>query len=212
MAARKRAKGAGRKSKGPYHGNSEMLGVRIRPEVRGDLDRIAKEHGFSLSQEVQRALDHWIKWRRGPCGPALVNAIFKVVEQVKAETGQPLDDDFTAAAVRAAIDQLLVHLWPPPIGESNLTAPARLRDRVAGEVKNGILPPEFQSFELTPAGAARRAAGFVIVRIENAASEDLGGLHPRMLDPEGYWEIRQALGSGFKRSQQRLSEAKGDAS
>jgi len=207
--ARKRGKGAGRKPKGPYQGNTKMLGVRVRPEVRAELERLAKERGWSLSQEVQRALDSWIKWQRGPCGPALVAAVFKAVEQVEAETGEPLDDAFTAAAVRAAIDYLLLHFWPPPIGDTPLTPPSRVRDNVAEGARRGD-PPEIQAFDLTPTGVAHKAAGYVIRRIENAASEDLpGGLHPSFLDPEGYWEMRQALGSGHKRFQQRLAEAKG---
>jgi len=206
--ANKRAKGTGAKPKGPYQGNSEMLGVRVRPEVRADLDGLAKERGFSLSQEVQWALANWIKWRRGPCGPALVNAIFKVIEQVKTETGKSMDDPFTTAAVRGAIDFLLLHFWPPPIGDTPLPPPARVRDSVAEGARRGN-PPEVQAFDLTPTGVAHKAVGYVILRIENAASEDTpGGLHPSFLDPEGYWEIRQALGSGHKRFQQRLAETK----
>ena len=204
--ANKRAKGTGAKPKGPYQGNSEMLGVRVRPEVRADLDGLAKERGFSLSQEVQWALANWIKWRRGPCGPALVNAIFKVIEQVKTETGKSMDDPFTTAAVRGAIDFLLLHFWPPPIGDAPLEPPSRVRDRVAEGARRGN-PPEIQAFDLTPAGVAHNAAALVIMRIEYA-EDTPGGLHPSMLDPE-YWEIRQALGSGHERFQQRLVEAKG---
>jgi hypothetical protein len=207
--ARKRVKGAGRKPQGPYQGNSEMLGVRVRPEIRRDLEQLAATRGWSVSQEVQRALVHWIDWRRGPCGPALVNAIFKIVEQVKTETGESLDSPFTAAAVRGAVDCLLLHFWPPPLDDAPLAPPSCVKDSVARGARLGN-PPEVQAFDLTPTGVAHKAAGYVILRIENAASEDLpGGLHPSMLDPEGYWEIRQALGSGHKRFQQRLAEAKG---
>src|SRR5262249_12095909 len=168
--ARKRAMGAGAKPKGPYHGNTKMLGVRVRPEVRAELDALRKERGWSLSQETQRALDSWIRWQRGPTGPALVAAIFKVVEQVKAETGEALDEPFTSAATRTAVNELLVHIWPPPLRDSAVKVPDRIRARVAREVAEGRLPSEVEAFELTPAGVGRRAAGFVIMRIENAAS------------------------------------------
>jgi hypothetical protein len=186
-----------------------MLGVRIHPEVRDELKRLAGARRWSVSQVVQAAFKSWIKDQRGPHGPALGIIISKLVEQVNADTRKSLDDPFTAAAIRASIDDLLMHFWPPPIGDEPLTVPRRVRDRVADEVLKGKLPPEVQSFELTPAGVGRRAASYVIMRIENAPSEDLpGGLHPSMLDPEGFWEIRQALGSGMKRFQQRLDEAK----
>ncbi len=210
---RKRKPGAGTKSKGPYQGNTAVLGVRVRPEIRAELDRLAKAKGkgWSLSQEAQRAFKSWIDHQRGPHGPALGMAISRLVEQVNTDTEKSLDDPFTAAAIRASIDDLLMHFWPPPIGDEALTVPTRVRDRVAAEVQKekGKLPAEVQSFELSPPGVGRRAASLVIMRIENAASEDLpGGLHPSMLDPEGYWEIRQALGSGMRRFQQRLDEAK----
>lgn len=199
---------AGRPPQGPYQGNSELLGVRVRPEIRKELDRLAKARGkrWSLSQEVQRALDNWIKLRRGPCGPALVNAIFKVIERVKMETGESLDSPFTAAAVRGAVDCLLLHFWPPPLDDTPLAPPSRVKDSVARGARLGN-PPEVQAFDLTPTGVAHKAAGYVILSIEGAASEDSpGGLHPSFLDPEGYWEIRQALGSGSQRFQQMLAQ------
>jgi hypothetical protein len=205
--ARKRKPGAGRKPRGPYRGNSEMLGVRVRPEIRADLEQISKERGWSLSQAVQLAIQSWIRYRRGPCGPALVSAIFKVVEQVKAETGESLEDSFTATAARLAINALMVHVWPPPLGNKPAAVPVHVKRRVAQEAAEGKLPPELQAFECTPAGVARKVAGYVITRIENAASEGSPlGLDPRVLDPEGYWEIRAGLGSGFERFQQQQLE------
>src|SRR5262245_13029821 len=176
--ARKRAKGAGRKPHGPYQGNTEMLGLRVRPDVRAELERLAKNRGWSISQETQRALDNWVRYQRGPCGPALVNAIFKVIERVKTETGESLDSPFTAVAVRGAVDCLLLHFWPPPLDDAPLVPPFRVKDRVAQGARLGN-PPEVQAFDLTPTGVAHKAAGYVILRIEGAASEDSpGGLHP----------------------------------
>ena len=148
--ARKRQSGAGRKPQGPYAGNTQMLGVRVRPEIRAELERLAAEHRWSLSQAVQRALGSWIRYRRGPCGPALVSAILKVVEQATAETDKSLDDPFTAQMARLAIDALLLHVWPPPLDASSVAVPARVKTRVEREVAEGKLPAELRAFEIQP--------------------------------------------------------------
>jgi hypothetical protein len=203
-------RGTGQTPRGPYKGNTETLGVRLRPEIKEELQRMAESNGWSVSQIAQKALRSWIDHQRGPHGPALADAMFKVIERVKAETGESLDKPFTAAATRLAVVRLLEHIWPPPLlGDDPVPVPNRVRDRVTRETGKGGLPSEVQAFELTPEGVAWRAAIHVIERIENAASEVTpDGLHPAFLDSAGYWEIRQALGSGSRRFNKMVDEAK----
>ena len=57
MAKRKRAKGAGRKPKGEFHGMRNPLSIRITDALREKLDGACKGSGRSLTQEVTKRLD-----------------------------------------------------------------------------------------------------------------------------------------------------------
>jgi hypothetical protein len=198
--ARRRGPGGGRKPRGPYRGNSKMLGVRVRRDVWEALDKIAKSRDYSLSQEVQIGLKCWIRLRRGPCGPALVDAISKVVERVSAATEKSFtDDSFTAKAMRAALDMVIEHFSAPSDGPDVI--PPKVTRHVKEAIAKGRMPANVLEWACSPATVGQREAGFVIAAIEGAASEETvpPGLDPRALDAEGYWEIRRDLGSGWKR-------------
>ena len=52
----------GRKPMKPNE-RTELLTVRVRPDVRKALVRFARENEHSLSREVQQCFDRWITWR-----------------------------------------------------------------------------------------------------------------------------------------------------
>ena len=58
---RRRAPGGGRKPLKPAARNSEIVSVRIRPDERQALERLAAKHKRKLSREVQFALTNWIE-------------------------------------------------------------------------------------------------------------------------------------------------------
>ena len=52
MKARIRAKGAGRKAIGEFSEVSSPLSIRMRPEMRTELESVARASGRSVSEEV----------------------------------------------------------------------------------------------------------------------------------------------------------------
>jgi hypothetical protein len=70
MKKRKRAFGGGRKPLGEFKGKTTTLTTRITPQTKAALERRAKQHGRSLSQEIEACLnevihgDHWLEMFR----------------------------------------------------------------------------------------------------------------------------------------------------
>jgi uncharacterized protein (DUF1778 family) len=109
--ARKRALGGGRKPLGPYERNIAPLAVRVRPETKEGLQRAAKQHGRSMSQEMQRALRYWIQLSEAPHITTLAEAVMAVAEQCESATGRRyVDDASTSAALKSSILALLPEL------------------------------------------------------------------------------------------------------
>ena len=82
MAKRKRAKGAGRKPKGEFHGMRSPLSIRITDALREKLDGACKGSGRSLTQEVTRRLDNSFGIKAEP-DPRL-RAITYLIGQVRS--------------------------------------------------------------------------------------------------------------------------------
>ena len=85
----KRAPGGGRKPRGEFRGNSKILTVRVRPELRTALERLASKHHRSLSQEMQRGLDYWVRRYLDPKPhvAALAQAVTLLVVMATAHLG-----------------------------------------------------------------------------------------------------------------------------
>jgi hypothetical protein len=174
--------------------------VRVRPELREAIQQLAKRHGRSPSQEMQSALDYWVgrslnnKTHIG----ALVHSVSLLVNGIEKLTGRRwIDDVFTGAAVRHAIEYFVLHFAPfsvdPPAVPSTV-------EKIAAKV-----PPSVRERERTPAGFGEYRATMLIAQIENAPAEDKPPLGLYFLDQRGFWKIRRDLGSGIDRNRKKLS-------
>ena len=190
---RKRAPGAGRKPQGEFRGNSAVLTVRIRPELRMELARLAKQRGHSLSQEVQSGLKTWVGRNPKPHIAALAHAVILLVERIEAVTKRRwVRDKFTGEAVRHGIEYLAFHFAPFP--DSPPAIPPDVEKSAAK------MPPQNGERHRTPAGFGEDQAGLLIAMIENApAILKPSGL--QFLDKHGHWQVLRDLGSGFERNQ-----------
>lgn len=174
-----RAQGGGRKPQGEFRGNTKILTVRVRPELRTTLERLAKRHRRSLSQEIQRGLDDWIgrSTKPKPHIGALMHAIALLVGEIERTTGENWHEDaFTGKAVRHAVERLIFHFAPTP--DSAIPVPPR--------IKQAAMRSQ------TAAYVGTSQANLIITLIENA---------PAMLPDEwGFWKVLRDLGSGVKRN------------
>src|SRR5687767_8284515 len=96
------AKSTGRRPRGPYTNNSEMLAVRVQPELKAGIADLASRLGFSTSQQVQRALRDWLR-RHDPAGAhveMLAGAVALMVCHIEQATEKKWTaDTYTADAV-----------------------------------------------------------------------------------------------------------------
>jgi len=144
MAA-KRAPGGGRKPKGPFKGKTAVFTTRIRPEVRGALDRQAQRNNRSVSQEVEYRLEQSLEKPRlsekalgAPRNRALGYIVARFGATIEQMTGENWrEDKFTFEALKSAIDTVLFDLAPEGSAkparriERSLSGQAALRGRQA---------------------------------------------------------------------------------
>jgi hypothetical protein len=186
VAKRKRAKGAGRKSKGEFHGMRNPLSIRITDALRGKLDGACKASGRSLTQEVTRRLDDSFGIKGEP--DPRVRAITYLIGQVTLYTGKDWrTNPWMFQAFKAAVSLILEKLAPP--GE--LITPELVRQFGA---KMGVPPDQLKS---TPEGF-----GFLISEIVWTVLTTMPELPPGMIVPSGSWgyampQAREALGVAF---------------
>ncbi len=136
---RKRARGGGRKPKGPIAGNDSWLQARIPGDLRSKLDEAAAANGRSLSQEanfrLKRSFSLLAKLEKAwgpPEAQALAYLVSRLVRSIHVEVGgSPFvnagalgwrNNPFTHAALQAAISTLLDRLKP----DGPIEAPAGL--------------------------------------------------------------------------------------
>ena len=187
MAKRKRAKGAGRKPKGEFHGMRNPLSIRITDALREKLDGACKGSGRSLTQEVTKRLDDSFGIKAEP-DPRL-RAITYLIGQVTLYTGKEWrTNPWMFQAFKAAVSLILERLAPP--GE--LIPPEMVRQFGA---KMGVPPDQLES--MTPEGF-----GFVISEIVWTVLTTMPEPPPGMSVPSGSWayampQARKALGVPF---------------
>src|SRR5262249_43211439 len=95
----------GRKPLGPDKRSSEMLTVRVRPDVRRGLERLAKRQGHGLSREMSRAFEHWIDRHHARAAhvEALGTVVAQIAQFIEGATGRRwTEDPYTARAVAHA--------------------------------------------------------------------------------------------------------------
>jgi predicted transcriptional regulator len=190
-----RAPGGGRKPRGDYRGNSKILTVRVRPEMRTALERLANRNDRSLSQEIQRGLNDWIgrHARPKPHIGALAHAVALLAEAVEEATGKGWHEDaFTGEALRHAVEFLIFHFAPTPDG------PAPVPPRVEEAAMR--MPPSMRERARTAADVGTSRAGMIITLIENAPASDKPPLGLAFPDEQGFWKILRDLESGWKRN------------
>jgi hypothetical protein len=160
----------------------------MQPDLREQLQKLAHRYGTSLGQEVQRAANRWVQDNRAAQSHVrgLSRAIHKIADQLELETGEPFTQSaYTGDQLRKAVAMLLFHLSP----EAKGPVPKRVTEAAAK------VSPEFRKSYVEHLGES--VAGHVITRIETARTEEEGRqLHPehrRLMDPEGYSEIRRDL-------------------
>jgi hypothetical protein len=187
VAKRKRAKGAGRKSKGEFHGMRNPLSIRITDALREKLDGACKASGRSLTQEVTRRLDDSFGIKGEP--DPRVRAITYLIGQVTLYTGKEWrTNPWMFQAFKAAVSLILEKLAPP--GEP---IPPELAKQIGAKI--GVPPGQLES--MMPEGF-----GFLISEIVWTVLTTMPELPPGMIVPSGSWgyampQAREALGVAF---------------
>lgn len=172
-----------------FRGKTATLTTRITPETRTALDRRAKEHGRSLSQEVERCLTEAVYLDRGDVHVrGLAHAITLLIQATERATKERwVHDRFTCEAVRFGIETLLIHFAP----QGTSVVPSSV---VAASLR---MPAQTADRYRTPAGLAEMEAFNLIAHIE-AAPEPPRGERAEIHYPDDMytrWQIRRDIGS-----------------
>jgi hypothetical protein len=194
----KRAPGGGRKPKGPFKAKSANFSTRITPETRGELERLAKAKGNSLSQEVEFLLRVVIDTSRDtpPHIRSLERAITLLAKDIERRTGRRWNEDpFTGEMLRSGINGLLLNVVPTPDGAVVVPplieqAATRAHAELAETLRN-------------PVSFGRLQADALAMAIESAplaAGEQSGILYPA---PSGLSFIRENIGSGARKQEKK---------
>jgi hypothetical protein len=211
---RKRAPGGGRKPRGPFKENRARLSLRVTHDIHRALVARAKESRQSLSQAVQICLQESLSrfYHPRPDIMALIDMIARVIEDVERTTGARwIQNAYTTAAIRAAIDALLRH-WGAA-GQPKV--PLKIKELAKRQ------PDDYARKFQEPAEVGSWAAGRLITEIEARGLVEDEGPHkplgnfrlppswaPHKLPKDVGYEppewlryrtIRDHLGSGYKR-------------
>jgi Arc-like DNA binding dprotein len=119
-AKRKRAPGAGRKPQGEVSGLTSVMSFRMPKEMRGHLERAAKESGRSVTQETLRRLkwsfDEDRKNYRDPAIKALCFLFAELAESIHHGMPDWRSDPFLFRAFKIGVAKLLDNI-PEPAGK-----------------------------------------------------------------------------------------------
>src|SRR5215470_6533354 len=99
----------GREPQGRIKGNSEVLNLRVTPEVRNGIARAAEKKGLSLNQEAQERLKLSLERDyQPPHFRALVRLIEMTANLIESKTGMTWNNDpYTAQMVQGAVEFLI---------------------------------------------------------------------------------------------------------
>jgi hypothetical protein len=109
---KKQPRQRGRPPQGDIKGKSKTLTTRITLETRTALDRGAHEANVSLSQHIERLLKIATRKhiQRRPDIQAIAEFVALLIESIETETDRKWQEDaFTSAAIRHAMENLLLH-------------------------------------------------------------------------------------------------------
>jgi TraY domain len=165
---RRRAAGGGRKPRGQFRSKSAVLTTRITQQTRDALERAAAESKRSLSQEIEFRLRESLSPddARARHVRAIGELTKLAAEEIERLTGVGwLTDQFTAEAVRHAVDQVLCHFAP----QRESAVPARIEQMAAA------MPGDAGVVYRRPASLGLMEASRLIALIESAPQLDPKG-------------------------------------
>lgn len=176
VAKRKRAKGGGRKPKGPFSELTSPLSIRMPSSLREELESAAQASGKNVSQELLRRLsDTFSRDREKTRDPEMQALCFLIAETARQAVGIPISDQlkstnalnwrnnpFFFRAFKTAVGTLLDALEPagpiiPPKIKFNFKPTAHNTTAVAGGALNDLI----KSYE-TPEARGQYAAGYIL--------------------------------------------------
>jgi Arc/MetJ-type ribon-helix-helix transcriptional regulator len=115
MNKRKRAPGGGRKPLDPS--GSDIVMIRLPPDLRRSIERLAKKRGRNRADVIRSALKHWVGRHqvRTLHTEALTCAIALLADRIEQRTGKKwIEDAVTGAALREQVERLIFHFAPTP--------------------------------------------------------------------------------------------------
>ena len=88
--------------------NSAMMVVRVHKETRAGIERVAAARGESMSLQVDRASQRWIKHNEHPHLGNIADRIIMLALDIEKRTGKTITKDpDTADAFAASVQELL---------------------------------------------------------------------------------------------------------
>ena len=115
MRKRKRAPGGGRKPLDPS--GSVVVMIRLPPDLRRGIERLAKKRGHNRAAVIRSALKHWVGRHqvRTLHTEALTCAIALLADRIEQRTGKKwIEDAATGTALREQVERLIFHFAPTP--------------------------------------------------------------------------------------------------
>jgi hypothetical protein len=113
---------------------SDVVVLRIEPDLLSKIERLARKHRQNRSKEIRNALRSWLRLLEKPerhVG-ALTTFISILVRRIEAATGKRwVDDPVTGAAVGKLVKQLIKHF--APASTETVTIPPAL-DQIVGQL------------------------------------------------------------------------------
>jgi len=115
MREKKRAPGGGRKPLDPS--GSNIMIIRLPPDLLRAIDRLAKKHKRNRSDVARSAPKHWVGRHqvRTLHTEALTCAIALLADRIEQRTGKKwIEDAVTGTALREQVERLIFHFAPTP--------------------------------------------------------------------------------------------------
>jgi hypothetical protein len=110
---------------------SDVVVLRIEPDLLSKIGRLEKKYGRNRSEEIRAALRFWVGLHRTDTQHVgeLTTLIEMLVHDIERHTGKRwTNDPLTGTAVRKGVDDLIFHLAPTP--SEPLTVPPEISDIV----------------------------------------------------------------------------------
>jgi hypothetical protein len=174
MKNRKRAPGGGRKPKGDFSQVVSPLSIRMRADMREQLEAAANVNGRSISQELLRRLQGSFDEDRATARDPAMRALCFLIAQLAGEVagltdtkGRPAfdwrTDRFLFRAFKLALCQILDALEP----SGEIRPPQLMVDAVFEDSEEGLVKAFKATYE-TPEARADQAAKTLLSQLQRA--------------------------------------------